>query len=170
MPAKHLFKNHTLYISYVYNVKDLYSVHILNDSEFSELRKHSDKWITQLAYVCHCQSSVHSVKIEHSGQWKKKKTSWTSLMWKLRNKRGCPPNVLRMCGIWPFIGIFLFLWITLCLSVSVFVPYFIWIIPFYSLAFNSFICILCLCFTLSSWLLLVLHSPSVHTLLPILSC
>ena len=103
MHAKHLFKNHTLYISYV---KDLYSVHILNDSEFSELRKHSDKWITQLAYVCHCQSSVHSVKIEHSGQWKKKKTSWTSLMWKLRNKRGCPPNVLRMCGIWPFIGIF----------------------------------------------------------------
>ena len=80
MHAKNKFKNHTLFISYV---KDLYSVHILDDSEFSELRKHSNKWITQLAHVCHCQSSVRSVKTEHSGRWKKKKTSWTSLMWKL---------------------------------------------------------------------------------------
>lgn len=40
MHAKNKFKNHTLFISYV---KDLYSVHILDDSEFSELRKHSNK-------------------------------------------------------------------------------------------------------------------------------
>lgn len=35
--------NHTLYdISYVI-VKDLYSIYILDDSEFSELWKHSNK-------------------------------------------------------------------------------------------------------------------------------